>query len=218
LVWLAKPGSVLDLRAFHHGPLQHKVQACGAALQQMGVPYDERLEYDIAMPARCEHIDTMLPPGREVVLVNLFAADVERTVPEQQARELLVGLHQQFPEVHVCLVCTDDTAAAARRVLAASAIPGEVVNCQGNLPRLLRLCQRADLMISPDTALVHIGSAYDRAVVGIYQNNGVKHVQWGPRSTLRAHVLSSCPNTLSGFEVSDVLREARALRERYLSA
>jgi len=215
LLWLAKAGKVIDLRDFNRGPLQHKVAACGAALDQMGVPHDARLAYDIAMPACCAEIDALLPPGREVVLVNLFAADTERNIPPAQAQELLTGLAQQYPQACICLVCMDATAAAAQAVLAASGVQGEVVNCERNMPRLLRLCQRADLMISPDTSLIHIGSAYDRAVIGIYQNNGVKHVQWGPRSTLQACVLSDCPNSLTGFAVQEVLREVRALRDQY---
>ena len=212
---LARPGKVIDLREFNVGPLQHKVEACGAALDQMGVPYDSKLAYEIGMDACCEEIDAQLPAGPEVVLVNLFAADIERTVPAGQALELLRGLHELLPQARLCLVCTDQTSAQAQAALDASGAAGELVNCEGNLSRLLRLCERADLMISPDTALVHIASAYDRAVIGIYQNNGVKAVQWGPRSRLHARVLSNCPHSLTGFEVAEVLREVRALRDQY---
>jgi ADP-heptose:LPS heptosyltransferase len=216
LLWLARPGRVIDLRDFNLGPLRHKVAACGAVLEQMGVPFDAGLAYEIGMEARCGDIDARLPPGVEVVLFNFFAADAERNVAPAQAQELLRGLRRLAPMARLCLVCMDATAASAQAILAASGVEGELVNCEGNLPRLLRLCQRADLMISPDTALIHIGSAYDRAVIGIYQNNGVKAVQWGPRSRLHACVLSAGADSLSGFAVADVLREAGALRARYL--
>jgi ADP-heptose:LPS heptosyltransferase len=214
LLWLAKPGKVIDLQDFNAGPLQHKVAACAAALAQMGVAHSAPLAYDIGLAACCPELDAALPPGLEVVVINLFAADAERNVGAPQAEELLRGLHAQMPQAKLCLVCTDASAARAQAVAAASGTPAEVVNCEGNLARLLRLCERANMLISPDTALIHIASAYDRPVVGIYQNNGVKSVQWGPRSRLSACVLSASKDSLSGFAVAEVLREVRALREQ----
>lgn len=212
LLWLAGAGKVIDLEDFNSGPLQHKIAACGAALAQMGVDAGPQLAYEIGMASCCADIDATLPPEHEVVVVNLFAADAERSVPPAQAEELLRGLRQQLPQARLCLVCTNATAASAEAAVAASAVGAEAVNCDGNLPRLLRLCQRANLMISPDTALIHIASAYDRPVVGIYQNNGIKSVQWAPRSRLSACVLSASEDSLSGFAVAEVLREVQALR------
>lgn len=216
LLWLANPGKVIDLHDFNNGPLQHRIFACNAALAQMGLPADGELAYDIGMAASCAGIDALLPPGAEVILLNLFAADAERSLSEASARELLNGLRQQSPRARICVVCTDGTAAAARAIISASGVTAELVNCEGNLPRLLRLCQRADLVISPDTALIHIGSAYNRPVIGIYQNNAIKVVQWGPRSSLQARVMSDCKRSISGFAVADVLEEVRSLRSRYL--
>ncbi|MGV7208652.1 glycosyltransferase family 9 protein [Oxalobacteraceae bacterium A2-2] len=215
LLWLANPGKVIDLRAYNAGPLQHKVTACAAVLREMGLPCEDEPAYEIGMPACCAEIDAQLPPGREVVLLNLFAADPERNVPQAQAVALVRGLRAQAAEARLCLVCTKATEAQARAVADASAAGAEVVNCDGNLPRLLRLCQRADLTISPDTALVHISSAYGRAVIGIYQNNGVKAVQWGPRTALAARVLSTSADSIAGFAVDEVLDQAAALRAAY---
>ncbi|MRW92596.1 hypothetical protein GJ699_21585 [Duganella sp. FT80W] len=215
MLWLARPGKVIDLQDYNAGPLQHKVAACGAALAQMGVA-PGALAYDIGLPSHCPEIDATLPAGEEVVVINLFAADAERNVGAPQAEELLRGLRAQMPQARLCLVCTDATAQQAQAVAAASGTSAEVVNCEGNLARLLRLCERANMLISPDTALIHIASAYDRPVVGIYQNNGVKSVQWGPRSRLSACVLSASKDSLSGFAVADVLREVRALRDQAL--
>lgn len=212
LLWLANAGKVIDLRAYHAGPLRHKVEACGAVLAEMGLAPGAELRYDIGMTACCANIDQLLPAGPEVMLLNLFAADAERTIAPEQAEAMLVGLRQIAPEAQLCLVCTDATAPRALAVLAASGVAGEVVNCDGDLPRLLRLCQRADLTISPDTALIHIASAYQRAVVGIYQNNGEKSVLWGPRTRLEARVLSGDPHSIAGFDVEEVLRAVCTLR------
>ncbi|NRR29080.1 glycosyltransferase family 9 protein [Oxalobacteraceae bacterium] len=266
LLWLAGAGQVIDLRDFNRGPLHHKIDACGAVLAQLGVPVPVQLGYDIGMPAHSADIDALLPAGREVIVVNLFAADAERTIAPDDAQQMLRALHAVAPQAALALVCTAATLAVAQQVAqsvagaqlesaaqdgaaqegvapdgaaqdgamrtvaaqgsvadrgavsdhAGAKVTVQVLNCEGDLPKLLRLCQRADLVISPDTALIHIASAYDTAVIGIYQNNGIKAVQWGPRSRLGACVLSNNPFSIAGFSVAEVAQQARSLRTRYL--
>ena len=212
LLWLAKAKTVIDLHAFNQGQVVHKIEACGEALAQMQLRGDAELAYDIRIGERCDQIGQMFAPEREAIVVNLFAADAERNVAPAPAAALLRGLHQMAPNAALCLVCTDQTEPAARAVLDACGGIGRVVNCEGNLNRLFSLCERADLVISPDTALVHIASAFNTPVIGIYQNNGVKCVQWGPRSQRSGTVLSESATSLEGFSVERVLALAAALR------
>ena len=62
-------------------------------------------------------------------------------------------------------------------------MPCCIVNTDGNLHRLISLCNRADLIISTDTSLIHIASALDKPLLGIYPNDPVKSVEWAPRCT-----------------------------------
>lgn len=211
LLWLAAPGKVIDLRAFKQGPVRHKIEACAEAMAQIGAQVQGPLAYDLRMAPHCLDIDARYPRGREVILVNLFAADAERNIGHDRGVALLRGLHEAAPGAALCLLCSDATEGQARAVSAACGL-GELVNCEGKLPRLLRICQRADLVISPDTAVVHIACAFQTPVVGIYQNNGVKPVQWGPLGPDTAIVLSRCAHTLDGFDVAEVIERAAALR------
>lgn len=213
LLWLAKPDRVIDLHAFNGAGIAHKIEACGEALCQAGVAVERReLAYDVRFAARSERVDAQFPPGQRVIVINLFAADAERTVARADAVAMLRGLQAAAPGAALCLVCTDDTAAAALAIAEESGT-GQVMSCEGSLAQLFRLCERADLVISPDTAVIHIASAFDTPVVGIYQDNGVKPVQWGPRSSACAIVLSRCPLSIGGFSVDEVVARSVALLE-----
>jgi ADP-heptose:LPS heptosyltransferase len=215
LLLLARPRQVIDLRDFNNGEVRHQIESCREALVQIHRRNDIDLAYDLGMSARGDQLDLMLPAGQELIVVNLFAADTERTIPTAEGAEILRGLAELAPEAALCLVCTDATEAAARLVLAQRGVRGQVVNCENNLNRLIDLCNRSDLIISPDTALIHIASALDKPVIGIYQNNGIKAVQWGPRSRLHGLVLSASADGIAGFSVTQVLRQAESLREQY---
>jgi ADP-heptose:LPS heptosyltransferase len=212
LLWLAAPGKVIDLRDFNAGPVRPRIEHCAEALAQIGAPASP-LAYDVHMPVRCPDIDARYPPDRELILVNLFAADAERNIPHDAAAALLLGLQRTAPGALLCLLCTSATEARANAAIAATGV-GELVNCDGGLARLFRICQRADLVISPDTAIVHIASAFDRPVIGIYQNDGVKPVLWGPRGTRVAVVVSQSAHTVQGFDVAEVLEYATSLRRK----
>ncbi|HEU4852531.1 MAG TPA: glycosyltransferase family 9 protein [Telluria sp.] len=212
MLWLARPRRVIDLHEFNRAGVVHKIESCAEALGQAGVLQQCELEYDVRIAPRCERLDAQFPAGQEVIVVNLFAADAERNVAREDGIAMLQGLKEIAPDAALCLLCTDHTAdAAAATVREAGA--GQLVNCEGDLNRLFRLCERADLVISPDTAVIHVASAFDTPVIGIYQNNGVKCVQWGPRSKAAGVVLSECPQSIRGFDVQRVLDHAAELRK-----
>jgi ADP-heptose:LPS heptosyltransferase len=212
MLWLAAPGNVIDLHDFNQGPVRHKSAACAEALAQAGAPR-WTLPYDVRMTPDLAALDARYPPEREVIAVNLFAADPERNLDHDAAVRLLLGLRQTVPGAALCLSCNDATEQKARAVIAAAGT-GDVVNCEGNLPQLFGLCHRAAVVISPDTAVVHIACALDTPVVGIYQDDGVKPVQWGPRGAATAVVLSRSARTLKGFDMAEVLGHVAALRRQ----
>lgn len=214
LLWLARPARVIDLHEFNRAGVVHKIEACNEALRQAGVIVEQvELAYDVRIAPRSEQVDAQFPPGQEVIAINLSAADSERNVSRDDAVALLRGLQVAAPAAALCVMCIDCSAAAAFAAVEASGT-GQVINCEGNLNQLFRLCERADVVISPDTAVIHIASAFDTPVVGIYQDNGVKPVQWGPRSSAHAIVLSQSALTIEGFSVEEVVARAAALRRR----
>lgn len=212
LLWLASPAQVIDLRDFNAGPVRPKIEACAAALAQIGVPAAP-LAYDVRLPSPGLDRDAGYPAGRALVLVNLFAADAVRDIGHEAGVRLLRKLHAALPDAALGVLCSAASAERARAAVDAAGTGG-IIDCEGDLDRLFNLCRRADAVVSPDTAIVHIASAFDTPVVGIYQNDGVKPLQWGPRGTATAVVLSASARDVQGFDVDEVVERVLALRRR----
>lgn len=224
LLWLARPKRVIDLQAFNRGDVCHKIESCGEALRQMlrgvAAPAARRegeraLAYELPRPERCAELDRLLDgapaPGRPLIVVNLFAGDHWRNIATPDAVAVLRGLRALAPGAVLGLVCSGATAAAAAEAATLAAAGAVLFNCEQNLERLIDLCARASLIITPDTSLVHIGSAFETPVIGIFQNNGAKAVQWGPRSRLHGLVYSAHADSIAGFSVPQLLEQADAL-------
>ena len=211
LLWLAAPGQVVDLRDFNAGPIRPKIEACGAALAQIGAPL-RPLAYDVRLAASGPVIDAGLS-NRSFILINLYAADRERNIDNKTGAHLLRKLRAAMPGAVLGVLCC---AASLERARAAvhEAGTGEIVNCDGDLARLFRVCRQADAVISTDTSVVHIASAFDTPVVGIYQNDGVKPLRWGPRGTATATVMSASALDVQGFDVDEVVGHVLAFRRR----
>lgn len=210
LLWLAAPGKVIDLRDFNAGPVRPRIEACGAALAQIGVPAMP-LAYDVPLSLSGLDAGAATPTGSPFILVNLFAADDERNIDHEAGVRLLRKLHAAIPDATLGVLCCASSVERARSVVDEAGV-GDIVNCHGDLKRLFNVCRVADAVISTDTAVVHIASAFDTPVVGIYRNDAAKLLQWGPRGTATAVVLSASAQDVHGFDVDQVIEHVLALR------
>ncbi|MDH3000935.1 heptosyltransferase [Chelonobacter oris] len=58
-----------------------------------------------------------------------------------------------------------------------------------NIFQTIELIRHADLVISPDTAIIHIASGFNKKIIGFYQNNALGLANWAPRSVQAVHIL-----------------------------
>lgn len=87
---------------------------------------------------------------------------------------------------------------------------------------LLALVQHADLVISPDTSVVHVAAAFDRPLLGLYSNHEWNYKKFYPLSTHCRVVIPPEPDAmikdielkamLNGFE--ELAREVDAAEKR----
>jgi len=73
---------------------------------------------------------------------------------------------------------------------------------------VLPLVEHCELVITPDTALVHIASAYNKKLVAVYTNDYALFEHWQPINSNETYIIhSSHPKSLSGYS-SDELYSA----------
>lgn len=215
MLWLAAPArGILYEEGRVPGQTVHAVRKSVESLRLIygarvdGIKVRYRLGLDLDPPSS---FDAELPPGRPVVLFNMFSAEPPKTIDVEHGARVLAGLAALAPRAKLCLSCVDATADAARRAAAASGVACRVINTEKNLRRVISLCARADLIVSTDTSLIHIASALDRPILGIYFNDPVKSVEWAPLATHGAAVISRHRDTVNGFSLDEVLEKARSL-------
>ncbi len=59
-----------------------------------------------------------------------------------------------------------------------------------NLNEVGEIVRNLKLLISPDTALIHVASCSNTPIIGLYRNTMIDHHQFGPMSTLQEVIIS----------------------------
>ncbi len=77
---------------------------------------------------------------------------------------------------------------------------------------MLAVVQRAELVISPDTSVVHVAAAFDRPLLGLYSNHEWNYKKFYPLSTHCRVVIPPAPGALiKDIQIAAVLQSFEAL-------
>jgi ADP-heptose:LPS heptosyltransferase len=82
---------------------------------------------------------------------------------------------------------------------------------------LIALIAGASLLITPDTSLVHIASAFQVPTVAVYANERALFGQWAPRGGHFSHMFSGDPKSLEGYDPSELTALVDQAVARYLN-
>jgi len=65
-----------------------------------------------------------------------------------------------------------------------------------NLNEVGEIVKNLKILISPDTALIHVASCFDTPLIGLYRKSLVDHNQFGPLSQLQKVIVSPTPDVI----------------------
>ena len=62
-----------------------------------------------------------------------------------------------------------------------------------------------NIIITPDTSIVHIASTFDKPIVSIHENNMESYQLFSPISSLHRTIFSPLKKGIGGFNISKVI-------------
>ena len=134
--------------------------------------------------------------GRPYWVLHLHAANTYKSLPLAQAKELITAALQKFPALDVVLsggakdrleLCSLLPPDAAKRVWVAAGVL--------SLADMAACLAGAQLVLAPDTGILHLAAALDRRVIGLFSPTSPDSV--GPRATTAPVTALSQPQTCS---------------------
>lgn len=170
--------------------------------------------YDLHIPQDVNHqVREYLAAlnGRNVV-INIFAGHQDRSMSQTQLAALIARLCQDYPDVNIILLDHRDEI----RIPLAEKV---CVNPFKTLHHCMALIAQADLVISPDTSVVHMAAAWKKPLIAVYKDVRMNNRLWAPgydkaRQIIvkcgKVHQLESLPDLIMSEIDPGTLQQGRA--------
>lgn len=116
-------------------------------------------------------------PGNRKFVINPFAADPRRDMSDTQLAALVSKLQIEYPDSDIIFIGIPSR-------IKKLTYPGTYLNPFTGLASAVEMIRHADLVISPDTSIVHIAAAWKKPMVCLYGNDihgkFINSAVWGP--------------------------------------
>jgi ADP-heptose:LPS heptosyltransferase len=145
------------------------------------------------------------------VLVNISAGHAERRWSDEGFAQLLVHLRRRAPNARVAVIALATERASAERL--AALVHGVAIT--PSVRELFALVASADLVVTPDTAVSHIASAFVRPTLTLLRRRAEYHI-WVPYRTPGRNIFGDDEATLAGLPVDRVIAGLDDLLEEWL--
>lgn len=146
-----------------------------------------------------------LPQSKNIV-INPFAADSKRELSTNQLQQLFQEIMKHIPDYNIIVLDPNNK-------VNSDAFVSIYKNPFKSLFSAMSLIKHADLVISPDTSIVHIAAAYRKPLIALYGNDMHGKFQnnktWGPGYPEAVQILTRDKyHPISTIEVKEIIDTA----------
>ena len=141
--------------------------------------------------------------------INMEGSFPEKSIQKEELEKICVGLHNNFNNIKIVILTSPDKLLEKKKLI--SELGLDFVIPSYNTKTIIdaaALIEQLDLIITPDTSIVHIAASFDKPVVSIHENNKDSFRLWAPTSTLSKTVFASSSYGLFDYSVDDVIKSA----------
>lgn len=207
-----------------HEDFDHVTTRYKRTLEKLGLKTND-LSYQIQIPKEIEQtVDRKLKEElnqQPYVLINSFAAARMRNLSEETTRTLVEKLSRQFPNHLVVSIGSPGSMKTLERWHADGKLSNwRVFPACTDFFENCRLIEKAAVVISVDTSIVHMACAFKRPLVGIYRGSPPElkeiPISWNPYGTQFEMVYSTHqPNEpeqdINRLNLDDVVAAAKKI-------
>jgi len=154
---------------------QHVTELLSLISKSIGVKATGNFTYSLHFPdVVLEEVRHFLSPweNKKKILINAFAGTPERNFSQQQLLEIINTINKNSREVKIITL--------DHRNEIAVPLPENVVkNPFYTLHHVMALIKESDMVITPDTSIVHIAAAWKKPLIAVYKNSPNNNM-WAP--------------------------------------
>lgn len=135
---------------------------------------------------------------------NLSAGSPTRVWAEEKSKKLLEQIQNRYPDSSILLLTTPEERERAISLQEKMNNSVSIVPDKLNLTEVSAFIKQLDILITPDTSLVHIARAFQVPVVGLYSRFMKNFLLWRPYGQENGAVVSGCDGNIYDITVEQV--------------
>ncbi|MDX7986392.1 glycosyltransferase family 9 protein [Xenorhabdus sp. 12] len=139
--------------------------------------------------------------SKKIIVINSFAGDAERCLSIVQLKKITEKLRNSYKDISMVFLDHEDKIDIAEF--------SDVYKYQSeSLHHTISLISHADLIISPDTSIVHISAAYKKPLIAIYQDFKSNKKLWEPGYDEAIQILATHGKLHENKDIDDIIAES----------
>ena len=197
-----------DIEPYDHytnSKLTHQRDTCLDVLRLMNIKARDK-SYDVFYPEinKSKALSFLSSFERENFFIgfNIEGSSAEKRITDEDVKSIIMNLHSRFNNLIIILIHKPDELDSIKKLIpkesSSNTFPSYPTK---SIHDLAAIIDTLDLIISPDTSVVHIACAFNKPLVSIYRNNMPLFNIWHPISECNKVVFSKYPDSLKGIDI-----------------
>ena len=141
--------------------------------------------------------------------INIEGSFPEKSIQKKELEEICSGLYSYCRDIVVVILASPNKISNKKKMVSELGLDFVIPSyTTETIIDAAALIEQLDLIITPDTSIVHIASSFDKPVVSIHENNKDSFRLWSPSSTLSKTIFAKSRYGLFDYSVNDIVKSA----------
>ena len=142
--------------------------------------------------------------------INLEGSFKEKRIQKKQLEQICTGLYRNDNNIKIIILSRPEKASMINKILSELKLDFVISSYETNtINDAAALVEQLDLIITPDTSIVHIAGSFDKPVISIHENNPDSFRLWSPISSLSHTVFTDSNYGLANYSVDEIIESAK---------
>ena len=151
-------------------------------------------------------------PSKCKVGINLEGAVKGKKIQNTELEQICKGIKQVNDNVQIIILTAPNNLQSVSQLVEEIGLEYVVPSYKTKtILDVAALIKNLDIIITPDTSIVHIASAFDKPIVTIHEKNQDSFQLFSPISSMNKTVFSPKANSIDGFDVDKVIEFSNEL-------
>ena len=139
--------------------------------------------------------------------INIEGSFPEKTIQTKKLEQICRGLYSHCSNIVIVILASPHKISKKKKIISELGLDYVVPSyTTETIIDAAAIVEQLDLVITPDTSIVHIASSFDKPVVSIHENNKDSFRLWSPSSTLSKTVFAKSSYGLFNYDVDEIIK------------